>query len=148
MKLFSPLFSSTLPVETANQIGAGRSLRHGDTNNFAPRFGFSLGLDNSGKTVIRGGWGIYYSHYSGNIPGDLQKGPFAATTVTTNNIVNGQPQFTLANPFAIPGTPGTLALTAGTPHLLNRYTPQDSLSRQPSTPPTLRPRPTSTPSQC
>jgi hypothetical protein len=128
MKLFSPFFSGTLPVETASQIGAGRSLRNGDKNNFAPRFGFSHTLDNSGKTVIRGGWGIYYSHYSGNIPGDLQKGPFAATTVSTNNLVNGQPQFTLANPFAIPGTPGTLALTAVTPHLLNSYTQQYSLS--------------------
>jgi hypothetical protein len=128
MKLFSPFFSGTLPVETADQIGAGRSLRNGDNNNFAPRFGFSYSLGNSGKTVIRGGWGIYYSHYSGNIPGDLQKGPFAATTVNTNTLVNGQPQFTLANPFAIPGTPGTLALTAVTPHLLNSYTQQYSLS--------------------
>ena len=79
-------------------------------NLFAPRFGFSLQLDGSGKTALRGGWGIYYSHYSGNIPGDLSRGPYAATTVTTNNIVNGAAQITLANPFSIPGTPGTLAL--------------------------------------
>jgi hypothetical protein len=128
MKFFSPFFSSALPVETADQLGAGRSLRNGDKNNFAPRVGFSYALDGSGKTVVRGGWGIYYSHYSGNIPGDLQKGPFAATTVSTNNIVNGQPLFTLANPFAAPGTPGTLALTAVAPHLLNSYTQQYSLS--------------------
>src|SRR6202011_4065978 len=41
MKLFSPFFSSALPVETADQLGAGRSLRTGDKNNFAPRAGFS-----------------------------------------------------------------------------------------------------------
>ena len=80
------------------------------------------------KRLLRGGWGIYYSHYSGNIPGDLSRGPYAATTVTTNNIVNGVPQITLANPFSIPGTPGTLALSAVTPDLLNSYTQQYSVS--------------------
>jgi hypothetical protein len=127
-KLFSSLFPSTFPVETADQMGVGRSLRKGDKNNFAPRFGFSYQLDSAAKTVVRGGWGIYYSHYSGDIPGDEQKGPFAATTVSTNNIVNGQPQFTLANPFATPGAPGTLALTAVSPTLRNSYTQQYSLS--------------------
>jgi hypothetical protein len=128
MKLFSPYFLSTYPVETADQMGTGRSLRKADKNNFAPRFGFSWQLDGSGKTALRGGWGIYYSHYSGNIPGDLSRGPFAATSVTTNNIVNGTPQITLANPFAIAGTPGTVALSAVTPDLLNSYTQQYSLS--------------------
>jgi hypothetical protein len=127
-KLFSQFFPATFPVETADQMGLGRSLRKADKNNFAPRFGFSWQLDGSGKTALRGGWGVYYSHYSGNIPGDLSRGPYAATTVTTNNIVNGVPQITLANPFSIPGTPGTLALSAVTPNLLNSYTQQYSLS--------------------
>jgi hypothetical protein len=127
-KLFSPYFPSTLPVETADVMGLGRSLRKADKNNFAPRFGFSYRLDASGKTVLRGGWGIYYSHYSGNIPGDESRGPYAATTVITNNIVNGAPQFTLANPFSIAGAPGTITLTAVTPNLLNSYTQQYSLS--------------------
>jgi hypothetical protein len=128
MKLFSPYFLSTYPVETADQLGTGRSLRKGDKNNFAPRFGFSWQLDGSGKTALRGGWGVYYSHYSGNIPGDLSRGPYAATSVTTNNVVNGAPQITMANPFAIAGTPGTVALSAVTPNLLNSYTQQYSLS--------------------
>jgi hypothetical protein len=127
-KLFSPYFPSNLPVETADVMGLGRSLRKADKNNFAPRFGFSYRLDGSGKTVVRGGWGLYYSHYSGNIPGDESKGPFAATTVITNNIVNGAPQFTLANPFTTAGTPGTIALSVATPYLLNSYTQQYSLS--------------------
>ncbi|HXK01962.1 MAG TPA: TonB-dependent receptor [Verrucomicrobiae bacterium] len=127
-KSFSAYFPSNLPVETADQAGLGRSLRTADRNNFAPRFGFSYQLDHAGKTVLRGGWGIYYSHYSGNIPGDLSKGPYSATTVTTNNIVNGAPLVTLTNPFAISGTPGTVSLMAVTPHLLNSYTQQYSLS--------------------
>jgi hypothetical protein len=128
LKLFSQYFPSTYPVETADQIGTGRSLRKADKNNFAPRFGFSWQLDGAGKTALRGGWGVYYSHYSGNIPGDLSRGPYAATSVTTNNIVNGVPQVTMANPFAIAGTPGTVALSAVTPNLLNSYTQQYSMS--------------------
>ena len=91
------------------------------------------------KTVVRGGWGVYYTHYSENIPGDLAAGPYAATTVSTNSIVNGQPLFTLANPFAIPGTPGTLALRAVTPNLQNSYAQQYSLSLERET--HARPRP-------
>ena len=59
-----------------SSVGAKRrrSLRRADKNNFAPRFGFAYQLDDAGKTVLRGGWGVYYSHYSGNIPGDLSRG--------------------------------------------------------------------------
>jgi len=122
----SPYFPASLPVETAS--GVGRSLRNGDKNNFAPRAGFSYMLDHHGRTVLRGGWGVYYAHYSGNVAVGLVSGPFAASTVATNNIVNGQPLFTLANPFTTPGTPGTLTLRAVSPNLLNSYTQQYSVS--------------------
>jgi hypothetical protein len=58
----------------------------------------------------------------------LAAGPYSANLVTTNNIVNGQPLFTLANPFSAPGTPGTLALRAVSPHLRNSYAHQYTLS--------------------
>src|SRR5262249_20467607 len=45
VKLISPFFPATLPVETAEAMGVGRSLRRGDKNNFAPRLGFALQLD-------------------------------------------------------------------------------------------------------
>lgn len=125
----TPLFPlNSFATETAAEFGTGRSLRNPDKNNFAPRFGFSYQLDSNGRTVLRGGWGVYYSHYSGNIPVTQSAGPFSATTVSTNNIVNGAPQFTLASPFAIPGAPGTLALAGVAPHLLNSYAQQYTLS--------------------
>jgi hypothetical protein len=129
-RLVTPLLPASIPYETVAQFGTGRSLRKADANNFAPRFGFAYQLGNSGRTVLRGGWGLYYSHYSGNIPVTMSAGPFSATTVTTNSIVNGQPRFNLANPFEIPGAPGTLALAGVSPHLLNSYTQQYTLSAE------------------
>ena len=126
MRYVSALFPASIPLELASQMGVGQSLRHADGNNFAPRFGFSYQLGSDFKTVIRGGWGIYYGHYSANVPGGLAAGPFAATTVNTNT----QPlvSFTLANPFATPGAPGTLSLRAVAPGLRNGYAQQYSLS--------------------
>ncbi len=31
-----------------------------DKNNFGPRFGFAYKVDKAGKTVVRGGWGMFY----------------------------------------------------------------------------------------
>jgi len=128
MNLFSPYFPSSIPIETASAEGLGRSLRNGDTNNFAPRFGFSYQLDNSARTVLRGGYGIYYDPLSANVNSTLSTGPFAISTTATNSFVNGQPLYTLANPFASPGTFGTLNLNAISPRLLNAYVQQYSLS--------------------
>ena len=128
LPFISTLFPSSIPLEQASQTGLGQSLRNGDHNNFAPRAGFSYQLDQGARTVLRGGWGFYYNHYSENVTGDLAAGPFSATTVSTNNIVNGQAQFTLANPFATPGAPGTLSLRAVAPNLKNAYVQQYSLS--------------------
>ena len=117
--LFSPYFPSNIPVVTASSLGLDRSLRQKDKNNFAPRFGFSYQLD--GKTVLRGGWGIYYDHLSANVNSGLSTGPFAISTTATNNVVNGNPQFNLANPFALPGAASTLDINAVSQRLLNDY---------------------------
>ena len=124
----SKLFPASIPVELASAAGLGRSLRNSDPYNFAPRFGFSYQLDSRARTVVRGGWGIYWNHYSGNIPADLVAGPYAATTVNTNSFTNGQAAFSLANPFAAPGAPGTLSLRAISPDLRNSYAQQYTLS--------------------
>ncbi len=126
--LFSPYFPSSIPLVTAASLGLDRSLRQKDKNNFAPRFGFSYQLDGSGKTVLRGGWGIYYDHLSANVNSGLSTGPFAISTTATNNVVNGNPQFNLANPFALPGAASTLDINAVSQRLLNAYVQQYSLT--------------------
>ncbi|MCU1262327.1 MAG: Cna domain protein, partial [Bryobacterales bacterium] len=79
---------------------------------FAPRFGFSYQLDQSAKTVLRGGAGVYYSHLSANLAGDLGTGPYAISTTPTNAIVNGAALFTFGSPFGVAGGAGNLNLIA------------------------------------
>src|SRR6266852_1856666 len=38
-----------------------------DYNNFAPRFGFAYDLSGKGRTVIRGGWGLFYDAFAQDI---------------------------------------------------------------------------------
>ena len=59
-----------------------------DKNNFGPRFGFSYMVDK--KTVLRGGWGVYYGHFSAAVPAFLVAGPYAVSTTANNAIRNGQ----------------------------------------------------------
>ncbi|MGI8745749.1 MAG: carboxypeptidase regulatory-like domain-containing protein [Bryobacteraceae bacterium] len=127
-RLFSPYFPASLPVVTASQVGLDRTLRHSDKNNFAPRFGFSYQADRDARTVVRGGWGVFYSHLSGNEAADLSSGPFAVSTTNTNAIANGAALFTFGAPFAIPGSSGTLNLNGVAPRLLNSLIQQYSLS--------------------
>lgn len=52
-----------LPMPFANLVNplAGQTqVRPSDKNNFGPRFGFALQLTGDGKTVLRGGYGVYY----------------------------------------------------------------------------------------
>lgn len=127
-RLVSPYYPSTLPIKTANEVGLNDTLRVADKNNWAPRVGFSFRLDESGKTILRGGSGIYYGHFSVGALGGQTEGPFAVSTTANNAVTNNVPLFTLAQPFAIPGSSGTLNLNGIAANLRNMYSVQYSLT--------------------
>ena len=75
-----------------------RAAYHADRNNFAPRFGFAYSMND--KTVIRGGYGIFYTNsqaFLNNFVINRRQPPFAETQQITSSTAT--PQIDIANPF-------------------------------------------------
>ena len=78
----------------------------GDWNNFAPRFGFAWKVLGSEKTVVRGGYGIFFAHpFDAGVPNAVALG--FSTSRDLNSPDNG-----LTAPFYLRnGVPATAAVT-------------------------------------
>lgn len=88
-------------------------------NTFDPRIGFSWVVPGSDKVVLRGGYGLFHSHISGQqVLQMILNQPWAILRAQ----VGTDPTVTFDNPFAFPGQPSTLP--AFTP-----YSPTSALSQ-------------------
>jgi hypothetical protein len=81
---FNPTATSgvfTGVMQYANTGGLGRNFVQENYKDFGPRVGFALRVTNDGKTVLRGGFGIYYPLTFNSIYTGLTNG-FSSTTTS------------------------------------------------------------------
>lgn len=100
-RLSIPRLLAAYPYVTSEANGWGSDVLQSDKNNFAPRIGFAYRPTGGNKTVIRGGYGVFYNVIPvfiglrqiswNNTPFQLSE-TFSASAGTV-------PTLTLANPF-------------------------------------------------
>src|SRR5712691_8023789 len=70
--------------ESTNPLFKGNSKSPTDKNNFGPRIGFTHSLDEAGKSVVRGGYGIFYNRtILGALDDTLEFGKYTDSAVVT-----------------------------------------------------------------
>jgi hypothetical protein len=122
-KYVSPLYAAAgvvtpIPFELASAAGMpARTLMHNQTHNFGPRIGFAYRVFADNRTVLRGGWGIYYNRLTYTREDDFNGGPFSSDPFYTNTITNGAPVMQFPDPFTGVGSIGTQSITRVSPYM-------------------------------
>jgi hypothetical protein len=101
LQFVSPLYPTSIPIQTAQQAGFPRALVQSNFKNFGPRVAFAYLPFHGSTFVIRGGYGVYYSQLIGTNIGDgiFQGGPFGSSEQFFNTVTNGTPCLQFPNPF-------------------------------------------------
>ncbi|HEV2498799.1 MAG TPA: hypothetical protein VGY31_04370, partial [Terriglobia bacterium] len=132
--LLSPIFTASLPninYEIAPIRGfPANSLLDSHPNDWGPRVSFAYRPANSDRTVIRGGYGIYYTQLTYTVDGTMGTGPFLSQQSFVNTITNGVPALSLPDPFLGVGGIGTQSVGTVVPTLPFPMSQQWSLAVQ------------------
>lgn len=119
------VFSDPSRIATAGQLGLPNSLVYARHDDLAPRFGFAYRPFGNNRTVIRGGYGIFFgTQLMANVMNYMNAVfPYVTTQVNNRNATNPQ-YLTLANSFPVaPSMTGNLSTLAVSGWELHAPTP-------------------------
>jgi len=91
----------TYPYTTSEQVNWGSQVFNADMKDFGPRLGFAYRVTGDSKTVLRGGYGIFYNFvpvYIGINQLAQSNYPFTLSQ-TYSSASTSSPSLTMANPF-------------------------------------------------
>ena len=117
-------------INLAGQGGTPRGLVKNDYGTFQPRVGFAYDVAGDGKTVIRGGFGLFYERVQGNDTYDIDTTPPFSYQPTLNNVYFSAPTVSAINGSTAAAPVGPAGLTSLAAHYPNPGTIQFSLGIQ------------------
>jgi hypothetical protein len=117
-------------IQQAGQNGYPRGLVQNDFFTWQPRIGFALDLSGNGKTVLRGGIGVFYERMQGNDIYNIDTTPPFAYQPSVSNVFFSSPTTSITTGTGASAPIGAASLTNMSYYYPNPATTQYSLGIQ------------------